>query len=219
LLFCTAVAAEACQDVINTIRQGKWKAAKLWMGRATRLLLGADEAMTSTRVFDSSFYQTFLPGGACAVAKLPDVRLSNEHSFMMKTLRETERALDSARGSEEMVAANDFIETRRGFTKAMRAFIANGVIKTTNLDRVSKNLVNPSTASDSYDLAVGVLRKKKMFIEDYQFNLARSVRILRSSQHVHDVDATAHARLEECNKLMLAIVGELLDPPSYQPYA
>ena len=215
LLFCSGLAAEACQDVSNTLRQGKWKAAALWMSRATRLLSGSIEAVRRARILDDSFHHAF-PG---TVRELPDVRLSNEHKCLMAILTETRQVLDSAEHSKGMPSANDFIETRRVFDEAVRSFIGNEKFQNDKLDKNQDNGVNPLPTSEHYDLAVGVLRKKMMFIEDYQFNLACSVSRMRSAQHAHDIDVGARARIEECNKLMLAIVGELLDPPSYQPDA
>lgn len=218
LLFCSGLAAEACQDVINTIRQRKWKAAALWMNRAARLLAGSAEAVKRTCILDDSFYQTSSGGGAGVMTELPDVRLSNEHRCLMAILEETRRVLDSAEDSKEMPSANELIETRRAFDEAVRSCTDNG-IQNNNLDTDYDDRVNALPSSEHYDLAVGVLRKKEMFIEDYQFNLARSVETVSSAHHAHDVDVGASARIEECNKLMLAIVRELLDPPSYQPCA
>lgn len=217
LLFCSGLAAEACQDVINTIQQGKWKAAALWMNRAARLLAGSAEAVRRSCILDNSFYHT--GGGACCVTQLPDVRSSNEHRFLRAILKETERVLDSAQVSKVTAAANEFIDARRAFDEAVRSFIGTGLFQTDNLDTDSDDRVNPLPSPERYDLAVGVLRTKMMFIEDYQFNLVRSVDIARSADDAHDIDGGARARLEECNQLMLAIVGELLDPPSYQPSA
>jgi hypothetical protein len=118
-----------------------------------------------------------------------------------------------------MAASSEFIDARRAFDEAARSFGGDGLFQADKLYADSVDGVKPPPSGESYDLAVGVLRTRMMYVEDYQFNLARSVGMVRSEHYARDVDAGACARLEECNRLMLAIVGELLDPPSYQPYA
>jgi hypothetical protein len=206
------------------LQQRRWGAAALWLRRAARLLHGSAGAMTSARTFDTAYCRTFSRGGGRGATELPDVKLSNEHGFLREALKETGRALDSVRVSTAMAASSEFIDARRAFDEAARSFEGDGLFEADKLDTGSVDGVKPRPSVESYDRAVGVLRTQSMYIEDYQFNLARSIGIARSELNARDLDAGACdagacARLEECNKLMLAIVGELLDPPSYQPYA
>ena len=215
LLFCWGLSAEACQDVTHLVRRCKWEAATLWLRRATRLMLLSAGATANARNSDRDLSVKGLMG---IIPESFDNELSSDYLLLTEAIAEMERILNTNEGNGTNLP-RDFFEARLVFNKIYATVMKNAFIKSGKSPYIYEMNVRQLASAERYDRAFGVLRMQMMYIEDYRFFLLNSIGAARNELLLVSIDPEKRAWIEDGNKLMLAIVGELLDPPSYQPNA
>lgn len=215
LLFYRALAAEACQNITYFVQRSNWRVAALWMRRATRLMLGAGGAEAYVRSFDISRYGHLVKGFDAPGAFSDE--LSNELRFLNDSIEEVNRFINASPGGPKPIAS-EFVDARPAFDHARSSLVSDRITS----ERSVRCLVRCATqipTGETYDRVFGVLRAQTMFVEDYRFYLMNVIADAHKGLRAECLPLTVRASMERGDRLMMAIIEELLDPPTYRPNA
>ena len=202
LLFLSILTVEACESVTFMVERTKWNAATLWLRRANRLLSGYVRTAADTQKFDQKYLKS-VSSTSIGRLELCDWRSSPERRSLEDSIRRMEEAMGS-----KLCSFRELTDARKLFDKSNQ--------KMSNLRCLLPYQYSKDASLGLYDSTIGVLRVPRMFIEEFAFFLSCTAEAMRLARD----NATSLAlSVQETTELMQAIVGELLDPPTYKPNA
>jgi hypothetical protein len=232
--------AEAYRRVSDAVQHSKPKVAAFWLRRANLLKLGSIGVTMYSGSYDSCYYQELLRPSMERVRDDFTAYSSLDFYRQMVAEEEAGRALRDKYGTpalnsmpEDLAAANQgHVEAKRNWlyyhsqvAKQLQPGdalldiklkkLAEETGETVNKSKYIKEVAQSPQAQADYDRFFGVVRQPSMFVEDFYTGLRFTLAAIHKDLSAVSLDAQLLGWMREGDDLMLAIVSELLDPPSY----
>lgn len=214
LLFLWTLTAECCGAATYFVGHQNWNSASIWIRRAARLMLGCAAGIKKIHNIPSDSYLKFSGNEMSILPAAFTEEGFAEYQLMKVSLDEVSAVLSETQQAGPLA----FKDTCLNFFLAMDVWSQRNAdpnsIKS-GLNVVPQQL--PKT--NQYDHAFGITRIPEMFVEEYHYALRDVINNVQHNTDCSSLDTVSSNWLDDGNKLMNAIVEELLDPPTYRPNA
>lgn len=232
--------AEACRHVNYAVEQGNSAVAAFWLRRANTLKLGSIGMMMYSGDYDSKYYQEFLRPSMERTRDDFTAYSSLDFYHLMVAEEEMGHALRDKYGEAALnPMPEELAEAQRAYSESRRKWLdyhfkaakqlqpgdalldiklkklAEETGETVNKSKYIKEVAQSPEARADYDRYFGVVRQSSMFVEDFYTGLRYTLAAIHKDMPATNLDAQLLQWIQDGDAVMLAMVRELLDPPSY----